>query len=89
MAKGEGNYQKGGPTGRTRGDQSFTVKRRTKKAKGAKTEAVHVRCSQAGTGGELCAWMKLQFAKILDHAAKAESDEARKRKAARKKSSEK
>ena len=85
MAKGEGNYQAGGPTGRERGTQSFTAKRRVRGVKGAKTEAVHVRCKADGSGGELCAWMQLQFAKILDRASRAESDEKAKRKAAKQK----
>lgn len=75
-ATGVGNYQSGGPSGEARGTKSYTVKRRVR---GGKTDSVHARCDRNGGGGELCAWMELQFAKILARAAKAESDEKKKR----------
>ena len=71
------NYQLGGPSGRTPGTQSFIAKRSLRKGK---TEGIHVRCDREGKGGELCAWMQLQFAKIMERAAKATSDEEVKRK---------
>ena len=91
------NYQKGGPSGRGKGDESFSFTLR-KKLKGVpvkkdeprgRTQGVHVRCGPGDNGerNALCGFMRKQFKELVAHLSEVESDEelkAERAKAARK-----
>jgi len=79
------NYQKGGPSGRSKGDESFsfTLRKKLKSSPVAsgdergKTQGVHVRCAPGDNGerNALCGFMRTQFKELVAHLSEVESDE--------------